>query len=112
MVRSIIDYKILLRDIQARKQNTPDNDRARLLCRNLLKREIPRDELARRNDKNNKKCQIPQINREVIHAIFQQAKLQFPEFTDWYTDHKCKTVEVRNDGCKLARQEIKGQLTH
>ena len=46
---------------------------------------------SRSND--NKKCKIPQFDREILQSIFQKVRMQFPGFQDWYTDNKCKTVE-------------------
>ncbi|XP_022111594.1 uncharacterized protein LOC110990801 [Acanthaster planci] len=111
MVRAVDDYKVILKEVQQRKRCT-DNDRGRLMCINLLKREIPKKELAAQNvtgnsrDENNKRCKIPQINRSIVHSIFSQAKMQFPGFTDWYTDSRCKTVEALNECCKRARYEV------
>lgn len=115
MVRSVVEYKTILREVYTRKRTATDIERARLLCLNLMKREVPKEELAKSNvtgnsrDENKKKCKIPQIDRRLLHAIFQQTRQQFPEFKDWYTDTKCKTVEILNDGCKRARKELRGQ---
>ena len=113
MIRQVSDYKCILREVQMRKRTATEVESARLLCLNLMKREIPKDELAQQNitgnsrDHNKKKGRIPKIDSEILHSIFGQAKLQFPGFNEWYTDHKCKTVEMLNDGCKRARREVK-----
>ena len=62
MVRSVSEYKVILKEVNQRKQEASNADRGRLLCLNLMGREIPKEELARKNvtgnssDKNNKKC--------------------------------------------------------
>ena len=113
MVRSVSEYKVILKEVNQRKQEASNADQGRLLCLNLMRREIPKEELARKNvtgnsrDKNNKKYKIGTLDREIVHSISQQAKMQFPDFHDWYTDHKCKTVEAINERCKPIPQEFK-----
>ena len=111
LVRSVADYNAMLREVQQRRRNASDNEKGKLLCVCLLKREVPKEELAIKNvtgnsrDENNKRCKIPQLDRVIINSIFHQAKMQFTGFSDWYTDSKSKTVEALNECCKRARYE-------
>ena len=58
-----------------------------------------------RDPDTKKYAEIPKLDDRVVRAIFQQAKYQFPEFKDSYTDTKCPTVQLLNDVCKHARYE-------
>lgn len=115
-VRSVDEYNTMLKEVHQRRRNASDNEKGKLLCVCLLKREIPKDELAIKNvtgnsrDENNKRCKIPQLDRDIINCIFHQTKMQFPAFSDWYTDSKSKTVEALNECCKRARYERRKRL--
>ncbi|XP_071808708.1 uncharacterized protein [Asterias amurensis] len=116
LVRSVVDYNTALHKVQTQRRFATDKQKARFLCIHLLKCEFPRHELARKNltgnsrDDNNKRCKIPQLDRNIIQSIFIQAQTQFPDFTDWYTDTNCKTVEAMNECCKRARYQLKKVL--
>ena len=116
LIRSVADYNTALYKVQTQRRLATNKQKARFLCIHLLKCEFPRHELARKNltgnsrDDNNKRCKIPQLDRNIIQSIFIQAQTQFPDFTDWYTDTNCKTVEAMNECCKRARYQLKKVL--
>ena len=82
MVRYVQDYRASMLQVHHRKHHATEDVRGRLLCLNLLKREVPKEEMARKNitgnsrDENNKKCRIAQIDPEILHSIFQPARMQ------------------------------------
>ena len=113
MVRRIADYTTILRKVTQRCQFASDIEKGKLLCVFLLKQEVPLEELASKNvtgmsrDEHHKRCTIPQLNQSLIHCIFQQAKMQYPDFIDWYTDSECRTIKALNKCSKWANHELK-----
>ena len=65
-------------------------------------RSIDGDGITRRID-------VPVIDEHILHLMFTQARQQFPDFSDWYTNKNCKTMKSLNDICKKARLEIEKQ---
>ena len=89
-----------------------DAERARLLCKKMLRCEFSREDLSVKNvsgfsrDANQKIVAIPKLDQRILMAIFNQAKHQFPGFNEWYTDRKCQTVKNLNIICKTVRNEV------
>ena len=53
---------------------------------------------------------IEKLDAQVLNGIFHQAQHQFPGFSDWYDDKKCKTVKELNIFCKRERRACMGQV--
>ena len=109
--RNIQDYKKLLEKVSCYR-NTSDADNGRLLCLKYLREEVSTEELATKNVTgvsrltNGSMISVPKLNEEFLGAIFTQAKHQFPGFTDWFMDSKCRTVKAVNDMCRKARHAL------
>ena len=109
--RCIKSYEALLKKIPFRRIDT-NKDRGRILCLKLLREEYSREELATKNcsgktrDKDRKITTIPQLDQDVMGAIFAQARHQFPEFKDIHTDHTCDTVKLINRACAEAKNSL------
>ena len=109
--RNIQDYKKLLEKVSYHRK-TSDADNGRLLCMKYLREEVSTEELATKNVTgvsrlaNGSKTSVPKLNEEFLRAIFTQAKHQFPGFTDWLTDPKCRTVYAINSMCRQARHTL------
>ena len=81
------------------QKKSSDQDRGRLLSWTLLRYEVSKDDLvskkmtgmSRQTDK--KLCQIPRIDEATVHAIFSQARTQFPNFSDWYSNSNYETLK-------------------
>ena len=110
MERDITWYKDILKMVSWKKKDT-DQERGRLLCMKLLRVEFSRDDLSTKNvtgftrADNHKIIEMPMLDQGVLFAIFNQAKYQWPQFTDWYNMRSCATVKDLNDICKKVRKE-------
>ena len=115
MERDITWYEQMLKMVSWKKKDT-DQDRGRLLCMKLFRAEFSKEDLAMKNvtgftrDNNHKIVIIPTLEQRVLFAIFNQAKTQFPLFSDWYTMRSSATVKDLNDICKKARKDRNYQV--
>ncbi|XP_022104662.1 uncharacterized protein LOC110986780 [Acanthaster planci] len=112
LVRDIFEYHGDVRRASTRAASKPEAT-GRMLCSILMRKEFSKEDLASKNvtgksrDPKTKKCvPVPKLDSNILQAIFRQARLQFPDFHDTYTDTKCPTVQLLNDTCKHIRQKM------
>ena len=114
MVRDVSWYGKVLHQVSWKKKDN-DMDNGRLLCMKLLRCEFSKEDLASKNvsgfsrNGDNKKIRMEKLDQRVLTAIFNQAKYQFPNFEQWYTDTKCTTVKELNNICQKARKDLEKQ---
>ena len=105
--RNMEDYKMLLKEVLNHRLSD-DNENGRLLCIKLLGQELSKA-AATKNAAGvfwrefGKDLSMPKLNKELLRAIFAQAKHQFPGFTDLLADPNCKTVKALDDVCRTAQ---------
>ncbi len=110
LVRDIAEYESILMQIYTKKPLESDTEKARGLLRHLFRMVIPAEILATckvtgksRDAVTHRWIRVPKIDEALLLPIFNQARFQFPEFTDWYTDEKSRTVQYLNNVCKTVR---------
>ena len=114
MVRDVTWYEKVLQQVGWKKKDS-DLDNGRLLCMKLLRCEFSKEDLASKNvtgfsrSGDNKKVRMEKLDQRVLTAIFNQAKYQFPDFDQWYTDTKWSTVKELNNICQKARKDLEKQ---
>ena len=103
-------YDECLKEIQSHKKKN-DEDRGRMLCLSLLRKEFSQEDLrtknvtgVKRSSDRKKTIAIGKLDEVKLKAIFYQASMQFPGFADKPRDTKCKTVIAIQDHCKRMRK--------
>ena len=115
LIRPLDIYLQCVKEVRAFKQED-DQDRGRMLCLALLRREFTEDELqtqnvtgVARNLHNRKRVHLGKLNQIKLEAIFSQAAMQFPDFVDEHTKKRCKTVVAIQDVCKQCRKKAQAK---
>lgn len=110
LVRDIVEYENILVQIYSKKAEESIVERARGLLRHMFRLVIPPEILATSNVTGKSRdavthrwIRVPKIDEALLLPIFNQTRFQFPEFTDWYTDERSRTVQYLNNVCKTVR---------
>ena len=110
--RDVTWYNDILTKVGWRKKLSTDEERGRMLCMKLLRCEFSEEELRRQNvtgsarNDSRKIMRIEKLDDRVMTAIFNQARYQFPGFTDSHNSKNCKTVRELNVICNRVKIQL------